>query len=174
VWLRADDLFARRDRVLRAIDARLAVDPYATLDVVLAPRGPFALNLLDMVRDRFRRATPSYLSRVLAHRDEDLQRRLVVVETEGVLFSPDYLAALRAEVPVYRDQPWRQALADAGRLGDDLPAARVVGPAIDGSAWDELATRAEPEAVTFADRRLERAWQRRVLGYEEVVDPRGP
>jgi hypothetical protein len=124
-----------------------------------------------MVRDRLRRATPSYLSRVLAHRGEDLQRRLVVVVPEGAWFPPDFLAALRAEVPVYRDQPWRQALADADRLGDDLPAARVVGRAIDPSAWDELRTRADPESVTFADRRLERAWQRRVLGYEEVVAP---
>jgi hypothetical protein len=169
LWLRADDLFTRRDRVVRSIDARLAVDPYAALDVVLAPRGPFALNLPDIVRDRLRRATPSYLSRVLAHRGEDLQRRLVVVLPEGAWFPPDYLAALRAEVPVYRDQSWRQALADAERLGDDLPAARVVGPAIDPSAWDELITRADPETVTFADRRHERAWQRRVLGYEEVA-----
>ena len=104
-----------------------------------------------MVRDRVRRATPSYLSRVLAHRGEDLQRRLVVVLPEGTWFAPDYLAALRAEVPVYRDQPWRQALADAERLGDDLPAARVVGPVIDPTAWEELTTRADPETVTFAD-----------------------
>jgi hypothetical protein len=171
LWLRADDLFARRDRALRAIDARLAVDPYATLDVVLAPRGPFVLNLLDMVRDRLRRATSSYLSRVLAHRGEDLQRRLVVVLPGGTWFPSDYLASLCAEAPVYRDQSWRQALDDAARLGADLPAARVIGPAIDPSAWNELAARADPEAVTFADRRLERAWQRQVLGYDEVVTP---
>ncbi len=168
LWLRADDLFARRDRVDRAIVERLAVDPYATLDVVLAPRGPFALNLLDMVRQRLRRATPSYLSRVLAHRDEDLQRRLVVVLPEETWFPPDFLGALRAEVPVYCDQPWRRALADAERLGVDLPAARVIGPAPDSSAWDELTTRADPEAVTFADRRLECDWQRRVLRYGDV------
>jgi hypothetical protein len=150
---------------------RLAVDPYTVLDVVLAPRGPFALNFLDMVRDRLRRATLSYLSRVLAHRGEDLQRRLVVVLPEGTSFPPDYLVSLCAEVPVYRDQPWRQALAVTERLGDDLPAARIVGPAIDPSAWNELAARADPEAVTFADRRLERAWQREVLGYGEFIAP---
>jgi hypothetical protein len=171
LWLRAHDLFARRDRALRAIDCRLAVDPYAVLDVVLAPRGPFALNLVDMVRDRLRRATPSYLSRVLAHRGEDLQRRLVVVLPEGTWFPPDYLASLSAEVPVYRDQSWREALVAAERLGNDLPSARVIGPTIDPSAWKELAARADPEAVTFADRRLERAWQRQVLGYDEVVAP---
>jgi Radical SAM superfamily/B12 binding domain len=171
LWLRADDLFARRDRVARAIDARLAVDPYATLDVVLAPRGPFVLNLLDMVRDRSRRAIPSYLSRVLGHRGEDLQRRLVVVLPEGTPFPPDYLDTLRAEVPVYRDQPWRRAVANAGRLGYDLPAARVVDPVIDPIAWGELTTRADAEAVTFANRGLERAWQRRVLGYGEVAAP---
>jgi hypothetical protein len=60
-------------------------------------------------------------------------------------------------------------LADADCLGDALPAARVLDPVIDPSAWSELATRADPEAVTFADRRLERTWQRRVLGYGEVA-----
>jgi hypothetical protein len=103
LWLRADDLFERRGRVVRAVGARLAVDPYATLDVVLAPRGPFALNVLDVVRDRLRAGVPSYLSRVLAHRGEDLQRRLVVVIPEGIWFAPDFLAALRAEVPVFHD-----------------------------------------------------------------------
>jgi len=172
LWLRANDLFARRDRVARAIDARLAVDPYAVLDVVLAPRGPFALNLLDMVRDRLRQAIPSYLSRVLAHRGEDLQRRLVVVLPEETWFPPDYLAALHSEVPVYRDQTWRQALAHAERLGEELPAARVVSAAVDPDAWEALTTRADPEAVTFADRRLEGAWQRQVLGYGEIAAPR--
>jgi hypothetical protein len=121
------------------------------------------------VRDRLARATPSYLSRVPAHRGEDLQRRLVAVTPWGAWLAPDFLAALRAEVPVYRDQPWHQALADAGRLGDELPAARVVGPHIGPFAWHDLVVRADPEAVTFADRRLERALQRRVLGYEEVA-----
>jgi hypothetical protein len=169
LWLGAEDLFDRRDRVVPAIDARLEVDPFATLDVVLAPRGPFVLNLLDIVLDRLRRAMPSYLSRVLAHRGEDLQRRLVVVLPEDARFAPDYIDAVRSQVPVYRDQTWKQALTAAERLGNDLPAARVVGPAIDPAAWDELMVRADPEAVVFADRRLERAWQRRVLGYGEFA-----
>jgi hypothetical protein len=174
IWLRSDDLFARRDRVLRAIDARLALDPYAILDVVLAPRGPFILNLVDLVRARLARAIPSYVSRVLAHRGEDLQRRVVVVLPRDTQLAPDYLAGLRSEAPVYRDQSWRQALAAAERLGEDLPAARIVDVDIDARAWDELRRRADPEAVTFADRRLERAWQRRVLGYQEVASSAVP
>jgi hypothetical protein len=53
-------------------------------------------------------------------------------------------------------------------MRDDRPSARVVGPAIDRSAWDELTTLADPEPVTFADRPLELAWRRRVLGYGDV------
>jgi hypothetical protein len=53
----------------------------------------------------------------------------------------------------------------------DALAALNADRAIEPSAWDELKTRADPESVTFADRRLERAWQRRVLGYEELVAP---
>jgi hypothetical protein len=34
---------------------------------------------------------------------------------------------------------------------------------------NELTTRADPETVIFADRRLERAWQRRMLGYGDIA-----
>jgi hypothetical protein len=77
-------------------------------------------------------------------------------------------------VSVYQDQTWRRALADADRLGNDLRAARIVELVIDPSAWRKLARRADPEAVTFAGRRLERAWQRRVLGYGEIAAPGDP
>jgi hypothetical protein len=72
--------------------------------------------------------------------------------------------ALEEEVP----------LAQVARVrGIALRTVRrwVVDPGIEPTAWIELTTRANPETVTFADRRLERAWQRRVLGYEEVVAP---
>jgi radical SAM superfamily enzyme YgiQ (UPF0313 family) len=168
LWFRGEDLFARRDLIGRAVDARLAVDPYATLDVVLYPRGPFPLNLLDALRARLDAATRSYASRVLAHRGEDLQRRLVVVLPRDADLAPDYIDALRAMVPIYRDQSLRQAVADAAALGAALPGARVLDAEFDARSWKALRAAADPEAVTFADRRHERAWQRGVLGYGDV------
>jgi hypothetical protein len=48
------------------------------------------------------------------------------------------------------------------------PARPVV--CLDG-AWDELTVRVQHEAVTFVGRCLERAWQRRILGYGALVAP---
>jgi hypothetical protein len=169
LWFRGADLFARRDLIRRALDARLAVDPYATLDVVLCPRYLFPLNLIDALRAQLDAATPSYVSRVLAHRGENLQRRLVVVLPRGAEMPPDYTGALRSMVPVYRDQPLRQAVADAGDLGGSVPSARVLDAEVDARSWKALRDRADPEAVVFAHRSHELAWQRKVLGYGDIA-----
>lgn len=167
LWLAGRDLFSRRDVLLRALDARLAVDPYATLDVVLCPERPFPLDLLDLVRARLAAATPSYFSRAIAHRGEDLQRRLVVVLPRDAAWDPDYLEALMDEVPVYRDQSVAEALEAPAELGDTRPRARILTPELDRADWQALRAEADPEAVSFADRRLERAWVELALGYAD-------
>jgi len=164
LWLSGEDLFGRRDLILRALDARLAVDPFATLDVVLLPRGPIPLDLLELVRARLSAATPSYLSRALAVRGEDAQRRLCVVLPLGLSFEEDLVAALRELAPVFREQSYRQALRDAAELGSSLPGARVLDDALEPTELRELARLADTEAVVFASRALELAWQRGVLG----------
>jgi hypothetical protein len=168
LWFRGEDLHAHRNRIARVLDARLAVDPYATLDVILCPRRPFPLSLLDRLRVQLNTATPSYLSRMLAHRGEDLQRRLAVVLPQGAALPPDFLAALLARVPVFRDQPAYRAVADARALGRSLPGARILDKEIDRRSWNVLREQADPEAVAFAARRLEVAWQQGVLGYSET------
>jgi hypothetical protein len=166
LWLEGDDLFARRDAALRAIDARLAVDPHATLDVVLAPRREFPLDLLDRLRARLDSAPSSYASRALAWRGEDLQRRIAVVLRGEA--SPGWIDAVRALAPVFRDQRVAAALRDAERLGGDLPAARIVGGPATAEEIRDLARRADPGAVCFADRGAEAAWQSEVLGYGDA------
>jgi len=163
LWLEGNDLFASRDAALGALDARLAVDPHATLDVVLAPRREFPLDLLDRLRARLDSAPSSYASRALAWRGEDLQRRIAVVLRGEA--SPGWIDAVRALTPVFRDQRMGTALRDAERLGGDLPAARIVSGPPSQDEFHELARRADPGAVCFADRAAEAAWQREVLGY---------
>ena len=79
LWFTGRDLFARRDLCLKALDLRLKVDPYATIDVVLRPQTAFPLDLIDLLQARLADATPSYATRALAHRGENLQRRISVV-----------------------------------------------------------------------------------------------
>jgi hypothetical protein len=165
LWFRAPDLYARRADVLRAIDARLKLDPYATLDVVLSPGKPFPLDLLDAILARLRDAPPSYLSRALAHRGEDLQRRIAVV-LDGSQ-PPDWIDALRESAQVFREQGAADAVLDAERLGAGLPGARITG-AVEPDLFDELARRADADCVAFADPALELSWTRRVLGFGDA------
>jgi hypothetical protein len=80
----------------------------------------------------------------------------------------DWVDAIRSFVPVFRDQSAEAALRDAERLGDELPGARIVGEPARAGIVRELARRADPEAVCFADRGSEAAWQRDVLGYGDA------
>jgi hypothetical protein len=168
LWLKGTDLFARRELALRALDARLAIDPYATLDVVLCPEQSFPLDLLELLRARLAAATPSYASRALALRGEDMQRRLTVVLPQERRFSADWLHALRDEVAVYRDQSAREAAAHAHELGDTREGARVLDRQIDESLWTALVQNADTAAVTFAARSYEAAWTRGILKYGDV------
>lgn len=163
LWFEADDLFEHRAALGRAIEARQAVDPYATLDVVLAPRQPFPLDLLAVVQTRFDAARPCYTTRTQQHRGEP--RRITVVLDDAFPF--DWVDAVMGEALVFLNQSIERALADAARLGDDLPCARIIGPTTEAQVA-RLATLADPECVAFADRARERAWQRGVLGYGDA------
>src|SRR5438067_6952686 len=52
IWFAGRDLFARRAEIVAALDRRLCLDPFATIDVVLRPEEPFPLDLLDAIRAR--------------------------------------------------------------------------------------------------------------------------
>ena len=164
LWFSGDDLFAHRAELVRAIEARQAVDPYATLDVVLAPTEPFPLDLISLVQSRLDAARPSYATRNLKHRGEERSQRVSVVLEHALDVPPDWLEAVRGHVQVFRNQSMQQAMTDAGRLGDELPGARITGE----GDFALLEATADPECVVFADRRLEAAWQRRVLGYGDA------
>jgi hypothetical protein len=163
LWFEAEDLFARRAELVRAIEARQAVDPYATLDVVLVPKQPFPLDLLTLVQARLDAARPSYATRALKHRGQTHSQRVSVVLRHDL--PRDWVEAVMAQAQVFREQTVDQASADAARLGIDLPGARILGPAADLS---ELEASADAECVAFADRSLEATWQRRVLGYGDA------
>jgi tRNA A37 methylthiotransferase MiaB len=160
LWIAGRDLFAGRAAAFAAIEARIAVDPFATLDVVLAPEQQFPIDLLEEIRARLDAAPASYASRALAHRGENLQRRVCVVLNGEA--DPDWVEAVRAHARVFRNQTSQRALRDAGRLGGDLPCARITDVPSRG-ALRELERLCDPDAVCFADRPTERAWQASML-----------
>jgi hypothetical protein len=168
LWFEGEDLFSRRAELLAAIDARLAVDPYATLDVVLAPRDVFPLELLDLVRERLDRATPCYATRNLRHRGVEHSQRVTVVLGDRVEVPEDWVQAVMEQAPVFRDQSLRVAASHAEELGVERPAARIIGDAADSLLLARLEASADPETVVFAERDLEARWQRQVLGYGDA------
>ena len=165
LWFKGADLFVRRSAILGAIDRRLRIDPYATLDVVLCPEAPFPLDLLDAIQVRFQDAAPSYLSRVLAHRGENSMRRIAVV-LRGTQ-PQDWLDAVRQSAQVFRDQDVGEALRDVAELGVRLPGARITSP-VAPEEFADLARRADGDSVAFANAGLELLWTQRVLGFGDV------
>ena len=157
LWADANDPFGEREALGRAIDARLAVDPYGTLDVVLPARRDFPLDLVDFVRARLDRGPRSYLSRHLEQRGENLQRRIAIVIPQGAAVAPGWIAAARQVAPLFVDQPAAQAIAGAAELGASLPAARIVGE-VGAEDAARLEAGADADAVAFADRTLEARW----------------
>src|SRR5206468_12675278 len=69
-------------RDLHSFPTRRSSD-LATLDVVLVARRSFPLDLIDFVRARLDQGPASYLTRTLALRGENLQRRIAVVDRKS-------------------------------------------------------------------------------------------
>jgi nucleotide-binding universal stress UspA family protein len=63
---------------------------------------------------------------------------------------------------VFVERSLADALERAERLGNEEPFARVVGE-VDAARVAELAKRADPDAVVFAQREDEARWQRDVV-----------
>lgn len=168
LWLQGTNLFARRTVIRQMLEARFRVDPYCTLDVILVPFEPFPLDLLDFIRECLKRGPPSYLSRHLMLGGQNAARRLCVVLAHTLQFQPDYVRAMMAAVPVFKDMLLEEALPRAEMLGESLPGARIVGDVLvenDEARLRELARRADPESVVFASTYLERWWVQNILGY---------
>jgi hypothetical protein len=165
-WFRARDLFARRELLVRAVEARIGIDPHARLDVVLVAGQPFPLDIVDRLKATFRAAPRSYLSRSLEHRGEDGQRRVTIVLPRGAAPAPDWIAAAREEADVFAETDFERALAGAARLGDDLPGALVLDQDVEigGAGWRKLLDCSDPDAVAWTSRRLEAAWISRASG----------
>ena len=170
LWIKGADLFGRREIIGRAIEKRLEVDPYATLDVVLAGAEAFPLDLVDFVRAALDRGPSWYLTRVLAHRGENAARRISCVLPRRARLSGDYLGFLMDLIPVYQDMDVERALQRAEELFDGLPGARILDQhsKVEEGSLKKLAERADPEAVVFASRRLEAWWTTEVLRYRDA------
>lgn len=165
LWISGRDLWADRERCAAAIRARLAVDPYSVLDVVLAPTRPFPLDLLARLRDTLREEPFGYACRSGIFRDEERGRRISIVLRRDRSFPEDWIAAIREESPVYREMTLDEAYAAGSRIGTTLPSARIVAAdqRSDEAMLVAMSVLCSPDDIAFADRALERGHVERML-----------
>ncbi len=158
LWVTGRDLWAARDRIAAAIRSRIATDPYSILDVVLAPDRPCPTDVLDVVLSELSAEPAGYASRSGIFQDEDRGRRVSIVLRKGREFPSDWIEAMHALAPVYREMSADEAFARGSRLGTSEPGARVMGPIPDtiDTLLQAFRVLCAENAVVFADRAIER------------------
>lgn len=167
IQFKGNNLYEKRELILKAIKNRIAVDPYSVLDIALVPKNPFPLDLLEMIKREFEKAPQSYLSRALSHRGENLQRRLVVIIREENHFSRDWISDVLSFADIYEDMSIEKAIKLSSKLGVNRPFARIINDSVEEKDWKALVKKADPEAVVFKRRNLEFRWMLDALGYGE-------
>ncbi|KAA3615195.1 MAG: radical SAM protein [Planctomycetota bacterium] len=174
LWLLGADIDRHRDAVTGLFDRWQQQEGHSICDWVLFPQRPFPLELLADFRRHLDRLPATYLSRWLAHRDQNAQRRLLLTIPLDAEFPTWWLKAAETLVPVYREMSFAAAWRQRRALALEQPAARVVGPLPpkESREFQQLAAEADPEGVCFADRSRERDWIEQVLGYGVRSAPR--
>lgn len=166
IIFRGTNLFEKINQILDVLQKRILRDPYCTLDIVLNPKNSFPFNLLDSIQKFIRESVQSYQSRVLSHRGENFQRRLVVLLDSLEQFPSSWTHFLSNQVPVFVDIFPDEAIKKIKQLGRKIPGMRIICDTIEEIEWKKL-QKGDPELIIFASRDLERRWCHEVLGYGE-------
>ncbi|BDA78282.1 hypothetical protein LPTSP3_g12120 [Leptospira kobayashii] len=170
VWFTSKDFESKKDSVRKLMDVRLGVDPFCTMDFVFYTEREVSLDLIGFLEALIREANPSYLSRALAHRGENMQRRLIFILKKDAAISPSWQKQMeRTEsVVLYQEMNSDFASSHAEKLGVSMPFAWIPDQTVEDRVWKHLQEKSDPETVSFAARNLERKWSTEVLEYGET------
>ncbi|HMZ59849.1 MAG TPA: radical SAM protein [Leptospiraceae bacterium] len=167
VYFSSASLYEKKDRMISLIRRKIELDPFCTMDFVLCTDVEFPVDLIDVIKGVLNQASPNYLKRVLAHRGEDLQHRISVLVSENHSCREGWFSEIMKSVPVFENMNSEKAVRFRKKLGYSLPGARIFNETVSESDWKKLSD-ADPEAVCFAHRPLERRWTNEVLNYSET------
>ncbi len=170
VWFHSEDFETKSDLISDLMRNRLETDPYCTIDFVFKTGQPLSDVFLQRIFKTMTSLPASYLSRALAHREENMQHRMVVLLSNGSSIRKDWVRkhGNNSAFLLYQEQSMKEALSHAEDLGIELPFAYIIGKDFDSKDWNDLKEKADPEAVSFSSRERERQWSLEVLGYGEV------
>jgi hypothetical protein len=170
IWFHSGHWELDADHLVTLMERRLDCDPYCTMDFVFFTKTVLDDSLLNRIKQVLNNAVQSYLSRVLAHRDENMQRRIVIILQENSSVSEAWIEHMfdRADVFFYQEQKLSNLRNNWAEIGIKRPMVWISDPTCPEQLWNQLKAEVDPEAISFKSRELERRWSNEVLGYGEV------
>jgi radical SAM superfamily enzyme YgiQ (UPF0313 family) len=168
IWFKGINLYSKLDLILKVINKKNLFDPYCIFDIILNPNDHFPIDCIEELTNFLHNLQPqSYLSKVLKHRNEDLQRRLVVVLDDYRNFDKGWISIIQEIIPVFINVDIEFAVKNIKKARYKLPNYRIISSKISDHQWDILNKIEDPENITFLNRFYEQKWTETVLSYNE-------
>lgn len=170
LWFESENWDRDLGLVLELIKRRLAIDPFCTVDLVFYTDQILSPKFFALVKAEISKAKQSYLSRVLAHRDENMQHRLVCIQKIDADLGESFGESLfaRDDLFYYEERKLSSLPKDLSAIGIQIPMVYIKDENCPQRLWTQLKTSVDPEAISFRSRSLEKRWAVEVLGYGEV------
>ncbi len=170
VWFESENWDRDQSLVNELVKRRLTIDPFCTIDFVFYTDQILSPKFFANVKAEIAKAKQSYLSRVLAHRDENMQHRLICIQKMdadlGGTFAESMFA--RSDLFYYEERKLSSLPKNLADIGIKIPMVFVNDENCPERLWTDLKNSVDPEAISFRSRKLEKRWAVEVLGYGEV------
>ncbi|MCB1141109.1 MAG: B12-binding domain-containing radical SAM protein [Leptospiraceae bacterium] len=163
IWIEGTPRDSILSTIQKIIKIRTDIDPFCILDLVLCTSDLLPIDLLEDLKNQLDNLPLSYLSRTLLHRNENMQRRLVLLFEKGIRIPKSYLDELDTGIQVFQNMELDFVLKHLDGLGDRYPSARILNEEISSREWKRLSDIDDPELISFKSPDLEKKWTQTVL-----------
>ncbi len=170
VWFSSNSFEKDIIFIRECMERRIRIDPFCTIDFIFYIHAPIQENLISQIKMEIDRAHKSYLSLVLAHRDENMQHRIVFVLSETATRNWEWISFMkeRTDLYFYLETSAKNLGNDLDEIGISAPMVYLNSSECHETLWNQLKMHVDSEAIVFRSRKLEKKWSNEVLGYGEV------
>jgi len=170
IWFESKDWAKDLNLMQMCIEKRIGIDPYCTMDFVFYTETMISDAIIQKVQKIIDEAPQSYLSRVLAHRNENMQRRIIVICKKDADLPKLWISNMEKNENIffYLEMDKSSLPDNLNQIGIDMPLVWFQDREVSESLWKSMKENIDPEAISFGERYLEKRWSIEVLGYGEV------
>ncbi len=170
LWFEAENWDSHRDEICKLIQRRVDIDPYCTIDFVFFTGTPLSGQWIESIKKQISNAKPNYLNRVLAHRDENMQHRLVIILKSAAELTSKFREDMknRSDLFYYEEKTFDALPKELSEIGIDSPMVWISDRECSENLWKKIVEKVDPEAISFRSRKWEKRWSNEVLGYGDV------